>query len=29
MPNSSHRTTDTKNPNLHRCLAKSVANWRA
>jgi len=28
MPNSYHRATDTKNPSLHCCLAKSVDNWK-
>jgi len=27
-PNSCHRTTDTKNPRVHRSLAKSVTNWK-
>jgi len=27
-PNSCHRAIDTKNLSLHRCLAKSVANWK-
>jgi len=27
-PNSCHCAIDTKNPILHRCLAKSVANWK-